>query len=323
MGKWGLKLSEISIGTMYYGSTVPEDKALLCLREALNQGINYIDCADRYGIYDSDLPMDERVRAESILGKLLRDYDRDDLVIGTKLHYQMRESVNSGGLGRKHIREGIRDSLKYLGTDYVDIYYCHRPDRSTALEEVVSTMSGLIDEGIVHYWGTSWWPPALIERTIGVANLLGAHPPQIEESPYCMLSRQIERRDETMDVAKHHGMGLATFEALAMGLLTGKYVDGVPPGSRFASMDISQEVLSRYNEKSRELVETANALDITLAQLALAWTLRRGEVTTSIMGATKPEQVRENAQASEVELDDGVLDRIEDVLRNQPVSWYK
>ncbi len=213
--------------------------------------------------------------------------------------------------------------MRHLGTDYVDIYYCHRPDRSTALEEVVSTMSSLIDEGIVHYWGTSWWPPALIERTIGVAKLMGAHPPQIEESPYCMLSRQIERRDETMDVAKHHGMGLATFEGLALGLLTGKYIDGTPPGSRFSYEKISQEVMSRYNEKARELVEIARDLDITLAQLALAWTLRRREVTTSIMGATKPEQVRENAQASEIELDDGVLGQIEDVLQNQPVSWYK
>ena len=133
MGKTGLKLSEIALGSMYFGSYVKEEQAIKILDEAVNQGITFIDSADRYGINDSDLPQNERQRAESVIGKFLKHHDRDDLVLSTKLHKNFKGKPNSGGLTRKHIRESIKESLQLMRTDYVDVYYCHRPDRDTSI----------------------------------------------------------------------------------------------------------------------------------------------------------------------------------------------
>ncbi|MFX0062431.1 MAG: aldo/keto reductase [Candidatus Hermodarchaeota archaeon] len=326
LGKWGLKLSEVSIGTMYYGSYIPKEQAIRCLKEAVDQGINYIDSADRYGIFDSELPMEERTRAEIVLGEFIKDYDRSDLVIGSKVWYQMDEkNPNSGGLGRKHIREGIRESLKYLGTDYLDIYYCHRPDRNTPLEETILTMSNLIDEGLINYWGTSWWSPSLVERTIGIAKLLGAHPPHVEQPPYHMFARFIETQDEIIDIAAYHGIGLVTFEALATGLFTGKYQNEIPSDSRYAttSANLPPDVHERYKKVLPPLMEIADELEITMAQLAIAWTLRHKEVTTSLTGASKPEQIAANVLASEITLKNDVLDRIDEIMDNKPRNYYR
>ncbi|MFX0113536.1 MAG: aldo/keto reductase [Candidatus Hodarchaeota archaeon] len=324
MGKWGLKLSEISIGSMYYGSYIPKNTALKCLKEAVDQGINYLDSADRYGIFDSELPMEQRIRAELILGEFIKDYDRNDLVIGSKVWFQMNENnPNSGGLSRKHIREGLQESLQCLGTDYLDIYYCHRPDRSTTLEETILTMSTLIDQGFVNYWGTSWWPPTLVERVIWMAKELGAHPPHIEQPPYHMLSRFIETKDEILAISKFHGLGLATFEALATGLFTGKYQDEIPPDSRYATQEIPERVLEKYRGFILDLRDIADSLEITMAQLALAWTLRHKEVTTTIMGASKPDYIAENAAACEVTLDSAILEQIDEIMDNIPRNYYR
>ncbi|UCG89653.1 MAG: aldo/keto reductase [Candidatus Heimdallarchaeota archaeon] len=325
MGKHGIKLSEISIGTMYYGSYIKKEAALACLTEALNQGINFIDCADRYGIDDSELPINQRMRAEIILGEFLLDQDRDDLVISSKVFKQLRESPNSGGLSRKHIRESIRDSLKYLQSDYLDIYYCHRPDRETPLEETIRTMTNLIEEGLVHYWGTSWWPPFLVERTIGIAKEHGLIPPAVEEPPYHINARFIEV--ELFDVAKYHGLGITAFEALASGFYTGKYLDSIPKDSRFSIEAIWKEIPKDLFEKRKaqllKLMEIAKSIEIPLSQLALAWVLRRPEITSTIMGASKPEQVTENAAASDVTLDEETLDKIEKILDNIPTTPFR
>lgn len=325
MGKHGIKLSEISIGTMYHGSYIKKEAAMACLTEALNQGINFIDCADRYGIMDSELPIDQRTRAEIILGEFLLDQNRDDLVISTKVFKQLRESPNSGGLSRKHIKESIHDSLKYLQTDYVDIYFCHRPDRGTPLEETILTMTNLIEEGSVHYWGTSWWPPFLVERTIGIAKESGLIPPAVEEPPYHMNARFIEV--ELLDVAKYHGLGITAFEALSGGLYTGKYLNGFPRDSRFSIDAIKKDLPKNLFEKRRiqllKLLEVAGSIDIPLSQLALAWVLRKPEITSTIMGATKPEQVIENAAASEVKLNEEKLEMIEKILDNKPTTPFR
>lgn len=324
MGKWGLKLSEISIGSMYYGSYISKEMAHKCLKEAVDQGINYIDSADRYGIFDSELPVEQRTRAEIVLGEFIKDYDRADLVLGSKVWYQLDENnPNSGGLSRKHIREGLRTSLKCLDTDYLDIYYCHRPDRDTALEETILTMSNLIDQGDINYWGTSWWPPTLVERTIWMAKELGAHPPHVEEPPYHMLARFIETNDEILDISKAHGMGLATFEALATGLFTGKYQDEIPPDSRYATQEIPESALEKYRTIIPGLKEVAASLEITMAQLALAWTLRHKKVTTTIMGASKPDYIAENAAACEVTLSEDILKQIDEILDNNPRNYYR
>jgi aryl-alcohol dehydrogenase-like predicted oxidoreductase len=322
LGKNGLKVSEISIGTMYHGSYYSKKQSHSVLEEALNHGINFIDCADRYGIFDSELPMEGRTPAEKILGEFLKTKERDDLVISTKVFYQMRETPNSGGLNRKHIREAIKRSLKLLQTDYVDIYFCHRPDRSTPLEETIRTMSNLIDEGLIHYWGTSWWPPTLVERTIWLAKRIGGYPPHVEQPPYHLNARFIEA--DLFEVAKYHGLGLVTFEALACGFLTEKYLEGIPKGTRVDQIkDFTPEIVEYYNEKVVELQKIAKKHEITVAQLAIAWTLRNPEVSSSLTGASKPEYIKENVKATEVELPKESIEEIEKIMNNNPKSMYR
>lgn len=307
---------------MLYGSLISKETALECLAEAVNQGINYIDSADRYGIHDSEVPPEDRTRAEAILGEFLKDYDRADLVIGTKVWYQLRQDVNSGGLGRKHLREGVRDSLKHLQTDYVDIYYCHRPDRETPLEETVKTMSNLVDDGLILYWGTSWWPPTLVERAIGIAGQLGAHPPHVEQPPYGPSFRYPET--ELFEVARYHGLGIAAFEALAGGFWTGKYRHGIPEDSRATKADfVTEEAIKKYGPTLDRLTEVAEGLEIGLNQLVLAWVLRRSEITTTITGASNPKQVVSNVSASGITLEKDVREEIEGVLDSTPISPYK
>lgn len=315
LGKQGLKVSEVSIGTMYHGSYYGKKQSFSLLQEALNQGINYIDCADRYGIYDSELPMEERTPAEEYLGEFLQGQNRDDLVISTKVFYKMRESLNSGGLSRKHIHEAVKRSLRLLQTDYIDIYYCHRPDRDTPLKETVLTMSDLIEEGTIHHWGTSWWPPTMVERAIWIAKKLGAHPPHTEQPPYHMYARFIE--EDLVEVARYHGIGLVTFEALATGLITDKYLKGTPEDSRASRFDnYTEELMERYQTRISKLLPIAKELDVPLSQMAIAWTLRLPEVSSSLMGASKPEHVISNAQASEVTLNKNTIEKIEKALKN-------
>ncbi|MHA2226918.1 MAG: aldo/keto reductase [Candidatus Hodarchaeales archaeon] len=323
MGKHGIKLSEVSIGTMYHGSYYSRETSHSVLSEAVNQDINFIDCADRYGIEDSDLPMDQRTRAEQILGDFMaQNANRDDLVISSKVFKKLRRSVNSGGLSRKHIRESIRDSLHFLQTDYLDIYYCHRADRETPLEETIRTMTNLIDEGLVHYWGTSWWPPFIVERAIGIAKAHGLIPPAVEEPPYHINARFIEI--DLFDTAEYHGLGITSFEALATGFYTGKYLDEIPKGSRGADITpYPQEIIDKRRNQLLELTEVAKSLEISLSQLILAWSLRNPLISSTIMGASKNHHVIENAGASGIELKPDVQEKMEEILNNKPSSEYR
>ena len=333
LGKWGLKISELSIGTMYHGSFIKKDASHEILKTAFDQGINHIDCADRYGIYDSELPIEERRRSEIVLGEFLKDYDRQDLVISSKIWYQMNsKNVNSGGLHRKHLREGLANSLKYLQTDYLDIYYCHRLDKSTPLEETILTMSNFIDEGLINYWGTSFWPSNLVERTIWLAKSLGAHPPSVEQPPYHMNVRNIETPEGLLDVVKYHGLGLITFEALATGLFTEKYADFIlnsdnspPEGSRYNVVyknELSDSARERYSEILPDLLNLAKEHELPLHHLALAWTLRLDEVTSSLIGSSKAEQVVDNCKALEVTISKELENEIEKILKNKPEKYF-
>ncbi|MHA2100698.1 MAG: aldo/keto reductase [Candidatus Kariarchaeaceae archaeon] len=331
MGKHGLLLSEISLGTMYVGSHHSKEQSKKVLKAAIEQGINFIDCADRYGIYDSELPMDQRTPAEKIVGEFIQDYDRQDLVLSTKVFYQMNEkNPNSGGLNRKHIKEGIANSLENMQTDYVDIYYCHRPDRNdhgrikTPLEETIRTMTNLIDEGIIHYWGTSWWPPVEIERCHGIAKEQGLIAPSVEQPPYHPNARFIEQ--DLFNVAEYHGMGLTTFEALASGFYTGKYHQSkeFPEGSRATKFTlVNDEVIEKRRPLIEELRKIAIELDVTIAQVVIAWSIRSPLISSSVMGASKPEQVIENAAASEIRLSEDNLKRIEKFTEPLPRYNYR
>ncbi len=312
LGNAGIKLSEIALGAwLTFGGS--EDKATTreCVKAAVDGGVNYLDLADAYA----------GGNAERVVGEVIKDLglNRQHLVISSKLYWPMSEDVNDRGLSRKHIMESIDGSLQRLGVDYLDLYFCHRYDPNTPVEEVVRAMDDLVRQGKVLYWGTSVWNAAQIEDAVGTARFLGAYLPQVEQPRYNMLDRHIE--PEILPTAAKHGIGFVVFSPLAQGLLTGKYNDGIPEGSRGAQTDWLKETLTEENvEKVRQLTALAQDAGITMPQLALAWILRRPEITSAITGATKVDHVKENLKASEVELSDDVLERIEEILDNDPAA---
>lgn len=310
VGKSGLKVSEISLGSwLTYGGTVENEMAKKCMATALDSGINFIDSAEIYA----------GGKAEEVIAQFLRDENvsRRNLVISSKVFWPTSEDITDWGNNRKNIMSAIEGSLERLNLDYIDIYFLHRYDYTTPVKETVMAMDDLIRAGKVRYWGTSAWTAAQLERANAVAKELGAHNPIVEQPLYNMLARYIEL--EVIPVAKTHGMGLTVFSPLAQGLLTGKYNDGIPVGSRGATSQVMSSYLTEENlVKVRKLTEIASSLDITTGQLALAWVLRRPEISAALVGATKPEHVIENVKASDVTLSENTLEEIEGVLNNIP-----
>ncbi|MFW9871439.1 MAG: aldo/keto reductase family protein, partial [Candidatus Thorarchaeota archaeon] len=305
-------MSEISLGSwLTYGGTVENEIAKKCMATALDNGINFIDSAEIYA----------GGKAEEVIAQFLRDENvsRRNLVISSKVFWPTSEDITDWGNSRKNVMNAIEGTLERLDLDYIDIYFLHRYDYTTPVKETVMAMDDLIREGKVRYWGTSAWTAAQLERANAVAKELGAHRPIVEQPLYNMFSRFIEL--EIMSVAKTHGMGLTVFSPLAQGLLTGKYNDGVPQGSRGATSSIMNRYLIEENlTKVRKLGEIASSLDITTGQLSLAWVLRRPEVSAALVGATKPEHVLENVQASDVYLSKDIIEQIDGVLDNVP-EW--
>jgi voltage-dependent potassium channel beta subunit len=312
VGKSGLKISEISLGSwLTYGGTVENKVAKDCMNTAVEQGINYIDCAEIYA----------GGKAEEVIGEWLDEetVNRRDLVISSKVFWPTSQDINDWGNSRKNITNAIEGTLSRLNIDYLDIYFLHRYDHLTPVRETVETLDELVKAGDVHYWGTSVWTAAQLERVQAVAKELHAHRPIVEQPMYNMFSRHIEV--EIMHVAKTHGMGFTVWSPLAQGVLTGKYNDGIPEGSRGEKSELMKSVLTEENlSKVRKLGEIAKSLDITTSQLALAWILRRPEISAAIVGATRPEHVIESVAASDVELSADILEQIEEVLDNKP-QW--
>ncbi len=304
MGRSGLKLSEISLGGwLTYGGSVGDDTAKACIRTAIEHGVNFIDLADAYA----------RGGAERVTGEVLADFKRSDLVISSKLYWPMSDNVNDRGLSRKHIMESVERSLKRLGTDYLDIYFCHRYDAQTPVEETVRAMSDLVQQGKVLYWGTSVWEAEQIENAVGAADQYLAYRPQVEQPRYNMIDRHIEA--SVMPTCAEHGLGLVVWSPLAQGILTGKYNDGVPEATRGANTSWLDAELSEGNiDKVRKLSVIASDLNISMAQLALAWILRRPEISSVITGASRPQQVIDNVAASGIKLADDVSAEIEAIL---------
>lgn len=312
VGKTGLKISEISLGSwLTYGGSEDKESSRKCITKAIDLGVNFIDIADVYS----------GGKAEKIIGKIIKEenYNRKDLVISSKVFWPMSDNVNDRGLSRKHIMESIEGSLERLELDSLDIYFCHRFDRYTPLEETILAMSDLVDQGLIHYWGTSVWPAVQLERAYWIARELGCYPPVVEQPQYNMLNRYIELPHGVMETCKRNGMGIVPFSPLMQGILTGKYNEGVPEDSRGATTDWLKWDLTPQNiEKVKKLQPIANGLNISMAQLALAWILRRDEISCVITGATKSEHIESNVKASEIELDEDILERIEGVLGNKP-----
>ena len=308
VGKTGLKISEISLGAwLTYGRSVDDSNAVSIIHKAIDAGINFIDIADIYA----------KGEAEKVVGKAIEGMTRSDLVISSKLFWPMSENVNDRGLSRKHIMESIEKSLKRIGTDYLDLYFCHRFDSETEVEETVRAMDDLVRQGKILYWGTSVWDAYHIERAIGDARQWGCYPPTVEQPRYNMLDRHIE--PTIMPTCHRQGMGLVVWSPLAQGILTGKYNDGArPKDSRADTTEFLDNELNEANlAKARALTKMAGDMGIKLSQLALAWILRRPEISCAIIGATTISQLQENVMATEVKLSDGDLQAIDEILESQ------
>lgn len=318
LGNSGLRVSALSFGTwVTFGDQIGEETAASCLKAAYEAGVNYFDTAEVYACG----------AAEVMLGTLVKKFGwkRSDLVISTKVFWG-GNGPNDTGLSRKHIVEGATASLRRLRMDYVDILFCHRPDKDTPVEETVRAMNHLIDQGRVLYWGTSEWPAEQIRDAIHIAREARLIPPVAEQPQYNMFARdRVER--EYHRLYDDFGLGATVWSPLASGFLTGKYLRGTPAGTRL-SLKNYEWLKQRYQGpdgqekliKVRKLGRLASVLKVTLPQLALAWCLKNPRVSTVITGASKPEQVKENMKALGAVglLTDDVMDKVEKILGNKP-----
>ena len=303
LGSSDLQVSEISLGSwLTYGGGVGREQAEACVAKAFEVGINFIDTANVYS----------RGAAESLLGEILVGRPRDSYVLGTKLYWPMN---GDRGLSRKQVFKQLDLSLLRLRTDYVDLYQCHRYDYDTPLEETMQALTEVVQQGKVRYLGFSEWAPDRIQAALdlpGVEKFVSSQP------QYSILWREPER--EVFPLCAASGISQIVWSPLAQGALTGKYRPGEAPaaGTRAASQDMGWS-MDRYRdddvlEAVQRLRPIADGLGISMAQLALAWVLRRPEVASAITGASRPEQVEENAGASGIELDDGTLEAIDDAV---------
>ncbi len=307
LGNAGMKVSKVALGGwINYGEgKVAENAARQVVETAYEHGVNFFDLADIYG----------KGEAEKQMGKILQQYPRHKLVISTKVFWPMSEDVNDRGLSRKHIMESIDKSLQRLGIEYVDIYFCHRPDPETPLLETARAMHDLIQRGKVHYWGTSEWEAHQLFELTELCEKYQLIPPHAEQPEYSMLHRERVEKN-ILPVTEPRGIGLVTWSPLAMGMLTGKYDEGVPEDTRFSrELWARERYMTRQSvEKVRQLKPIADMLGISRAQLALAWILRHTGVSSVITGATKPAQVKDNVWAAEVELSEEVITEIDRIL---------
>jgi len=302
LGNAGVKVSQVALGSwLTFGRGVDDDTARLCIRRAFELGINFFDTADIY----------TKGAAEEVLGRELKPLRRQDLFVATKLFWPMSENVNDRGLSRKHVFESIANSLRRLQMDYVDLYQCHRFDGDTPLEETVRAMDDLVRAGKILYWGVSEWPAEEIENACRIAREMNACQPVSEQPEYSIAARRVETNG-VQRACGQNGVGMIVWSPLKQGLLTGKYSGGnVPAGSRAADEKMNKFLSEIMEKQGREITANvdqlkpiAEKLGITLAQLAIAWLLKRDAVSSVIVGASRVAQVEENAAAVDVSLPD-------------------
>ncbi|WP_026961478.1 aldo/keto reductase family protein [Alicyclobacillus herbarius] len=311
LGKSGVKVSEIALGSwLTYGTVTEQEKAIACVKEAYEQGINHFDCANMYGATPH--------AAEEVLAQALRPYRRDSYVLTTKAFWPVGEGVNDRGLSRKHIFSQVEQSLRALNTDYVDIFYCHRFDPETDLEETLRALDDLVRQGKVLYIGFSEWPVERIAEAIQLQKELNLHKFVVSQPEYSMFNRKIETA--VIPVCDTAGIGQVVWSPLAQGVLTGKYRKGsaLPSDSRATTEKVNRSIqkylTDAYLDKVEKLIEVANEAGYSLAQLALAWVLRLPSVSSALIGASRPEQVAENVKASGLKLDEATLEKIDAIL---------
>ncbi len=290
VGKWGLQVSELSLGSwVTFGKSLDLTQIKQLMKAAFDAGINFFDTAEVYA----------EGAAELLMGQALELFAREEIVVSTKLFWG-GQSVNSKGLSWKHLVEGTKRSLRRLNLDYIDILYCHRPDPNTPMEETVRAMDHLIQSGYAFYWGTSEWPKEHIAEAHRIAEKYLALPPIVEQPQYNLFSRyRVEK--EYAPLYDAYGMGLTTWSPLDSGILTGKYNDGIPSGSRLDTNKWLQDHLSYSKiEKVKKLQLVAAECDCSSSQLAIAWCLKNPRVSSVILGATSLEQLEHNLGALSV-----------------------
>ena len=305
LGRSGLKVSSVSVGSwLTFGSSVEVRETARLIEQAFDLGVNFFDTADVYA----------RGKSEEAVGAALRSIPRPYVVLATKCFFPMSENPNDRGLSRKHIVESVDASLRRLGTDYIDLHQCHRPDPETPIDETVRAYEDLIRAGKVLYWGVSEWRSAQIVDACRSATLHGAYAPISNQPQYNLIRRGIER--DVLPTCEREGLGQVVFSPLAQGVLSGKYSGGKKPsGSRAADDERNQfmddflrdDVLSRVDA----LGPIAEACGLSLPQLALAWCLRKPGVSSTIVGVTSEKQLRDNVAAAGVTIPEECLSRIE------------
>jgi voltage-dependent potassium channel beta subunit len=314
LGKAGLRVSELSLGAwVTYGGQIGEDSAYPCMVAAYDSGVNFFDNAEGYA----------NGKAEIVMGNILKKtaWKRESYVISTKIFWG-GDGPNDTGLNYKHIVEGVNNALRRLQLEYVDLVFCHRSDPNTPIEETVRAMDLIIRQGKAFYWGTSEWRAADIMRADALARQHHLTPPSMEQPQYNMLWR--DRMElEYLPLFKELGYGATIWSPLASGILTGKYNNGIPEGSRMA-LEGYGYLLKRITQHKIEIVRklegVAKELGCNTAQLAIAWCLKNPDVSTVITGASHVEQVHQNMKSLDVvpRLTEDVMARIEEILQNKP-----
>ncbi|WP_421773834.1 potassium channel beta subunit family protein [Gracilimonas sp.] len=327
LGRSGLKVSALSFGSwVTFGEQVDTDLAYNQMKAAYDAGVNFFDNAEAY----------EMGKSETIMGQVIKkaEWKRSDLVLSTKIFWG-GEGVNDQGLSFKHIKEGTEASLRRLQTDYVDLIFCHRPDKFTPVEETVWAMNQVINEGKALYWGTSEWSADQIRKAYDFARENHLRPPLMEQPEYNMFKRdKVEK--EFSALYEDIGLGTTIWSPLASGLLTGKYNDGIPEGSRL-DLDkyswLRKKLLESEKGKAKlrkveKLAKVSDEIGVPMPQLALAWCLNNENVSTVITGASNVKQVEQNMKTMEIldKVDDEVMAKIEEILENKPkedIDWRR
>lgn len=319
MGKTGLELSVLSYGSwVTFHKQIEDSTADELMGIAYDEGINFFDNAEVYALGQSELMMGRVLKSKK--------WDRTSYVLSSKAYFGWRgkqNKPNQTGLSRKHLFEACHEALQRLQTDYLDLFFCHRPDPNVPIEEVVWTMHNLAQQGKILYWGTSQWSGAEIMEAHRVAQQYHLLAPAMEQPQYNMFERWKMEMDY-VPVFKNVGLGTTIWSPLASGFLTGKYLEGIPEDSRLAltGYDFLKErwLQEEKINKLRQLIKLAGEMGVSMASLAIAWTLHNPNVTTTILGATRKEQLTENLKSLDVVkmITPGIHQRIEDILQNKP-----
>jgi voltage-dependent potassium channel beta subunit len=321
LGKWGVQVSALSFGSWVTFSTqLDENDAYQCMKVAYDAGINFFDNAEGYA----------HGQSEVIMGKVLKraGWSRDSYLVSSKVFFGSKpeKKPNQTGLSRKHVIEACNQALQRLQVEYLDFYFCHRPDPNTPIEETVFAMDTLVRQGKVLYWGTSEWSSQEIMEAYGLARQYHMSPPTMEQPQYNMLVRERFER-EYARLYSSIGLGTTIWSPLASGVLTGKYNEGIPAGSRLSLPGYEwlrdrffSEQGKKNIEKVKRLLPLAKELGTTLNKLAIAWCLKNPHVSTVILGASRIEQLQDNLKALDVVplLTEEVMEKIEGILQNKP-----